>query len=191
VRPVAIIGTGQSDHGRRRDDVSQPELVREAAGRALADAGIAPVDVDAVVISNMELFEGRAMPELWVCEGAFANGKPCLKVATGGTSGTSSCIAGFHQAASGLFDVVLVVGFEKHSEGQTQTGMALTDGRARRSQVAAQRRPKPARAPEGCRGHRRGRAILAPPRPSGPPDGHVPAIGRCRRDRRRFGGCGT
>ncbi len=127
MRPVAIIGTGQSDHARRRDDVSQPELVREAASRALADAALRPSDIDAVVISNMELFEGRALPELWVGEGAFANGKPCMKVATGGTSGTSACIAGFHQAASGLFDVVLVVGFEKHSEGHTQTGMALTD----------------------------------------------------------------
>lgn len=127
MRPAAIIGTGQTDHGRSRDDMSQPELVREAASRALADAGLRPSDVDAVVIGNMEMFEGRALPELWVGEGAFANRKPCLKIATGGTSGTSSCIAGFHQAASGVFDVVLVVGFEKHSEGQTQTGMALTD----------------------------------------------------------------
>ncbi len=124
---AAIIGTGQSDHRRNRDDVSQPELIREAAGRALADAGLTAADIDAVIIGNMELFEGRALPELWVGEGAYANAKPCLKVATGGTSGTSSCIAGYHQAASGLFDTVLVVGFEKHSEGQTQTGMALTD----------------------------------------------------------------
>ncbi|MCP4320121.1 MAG: thiolase family protein [Hyphomicrobiales bacterium] len=127
MRPVAIIGTGQTNHARCRDDVSQPELVREAASRALDDAGLQPADVDAVILSNMELFEGRALPELWVGEGAFANGKPCMKIATGGTSGTSSCIAGFHQAASGLFDIVLVVGFEKHSEGHTQTGMALTD----------------------------------------------------------------
>jgi len=127
VRPVAVIGTGQTAHARARDDVSQLELVHEAAGRALADAGITARDVEAVVISNMELFEGRAFPELWVGEGAFAAGKPCLKIATGGTSGTSACIAGIHQVASGLFDVVVVVGFEKHSEGQTQTGMALTD----------------------------------------------------------------
>lgn len=127
MRPAAIIGTGQTDHGRCRDDVSQPELVREAASRALADAGLRPSDVEAVVIGNMEMFEGRAFPELWVGEGGYANRKPCLKIATGGTSGTSSCIAGFHQAASGVFDIVLVVGFEKHSEGQTQTGMALTD----------------------------------------------------------------
>ncbi len=127
MNPVAIIGTGQTVHRRRRDDVSQRELVREAASAALADAGLGPGDIDAVLISNMELFEGRAFPELWVGDGAFATGKPCMKVATGGTSGTSTCIAGFHQVASGLFDRVLVVGFEKHSEGHTQTGMSLTD----------------------------------------------------------------
>jgi len=127
VRRAAIIGTGQTRHARRRDDVSQPELVREAALAALRDAELSPNQIDAVLLSNMELFEGRAMPELWVGEAAFAAGKPCLKVATGGTSGTSACIAGLHQVASGLFDIVLVVGFEKHSEGHTQTGMALTD----------------------------------------------------------------
>lgn len=127
MRPVAIIGTGQTKHAKRRDDRSQPELVHEAALAAIDDAEIRPDDIDAVLISNMELFEGRAFPELWVGEGAFAVGKPCLKVATGGTSGTSTCIAAFHQVASGLFDLVLVVGFEKHSEGHTQTGMALTD----------------------------------------------------------------
>jgi len=127
VNPVAVIGTGQTRHARARDDASQPDLVREAAARAIEDAGIRARDIDAVVIANMELFEGRAWPELWVGEAAFAAGKPCLKVATGGTSGTSGCIAGFHQVASGLFDIVLVVGFEKHSEGHTQTGMTLTD----------------------------------------------------------------
>jgi len=127
MRPVAVIGTGQTNHTRARDDVSQPELIREAALKALADAEITMDQVDAVVMSNMEMFEGRAMPELWAGEGAFAVGKPCLKVATGGTSGTSACITGFHQVASGMFDLLLVVGFEKHSEGHTQAGMALTD----------------------------------------------------------------
>jgi acetyl-CoA C-acetyltransferase len=127
VNRVAIVGTGQSRHARARDDVSQPELVREAALRAIEDCEIRPRDIEAVVIANMELFEGRGWPELWVGEAAFAAGKPCLKVATGGTSGTSGCIAGIHQVASGLFDLALVVGFEKHSEGHTQTGMTLTD----------------------------------------------------------------
>lgn len=127
MRPVAVIGTGQTKHTRARTDVSQPELVREAVTAALADASLSPADIDAVVISNMELFEGRAFPEMWVGAGAHGSGKPCIKVATGGTSGTSSCIAGFHLAGSGAYDHVLVVGFEKHSEGHTQAGMALTD----------------------------------------------------------------
>ncbi len=127
MRRAAIIGTGQTHHASKRDDVSQPELVREAAGCALADAGVAPANIDAVVISSMELFEGRALPELWLGEAAYAAGKPCMKVATGGTSGTSACIAGYHQVASGMYDMVLVVGYEKHSEGHTQAGMAIVD----------------------------------------------------------------
>ncbi len=127
MRRVAIIGTGQTKHTKARDDVNQSELVREATTRALADAGITFRDVDAIVLANMELFEGRALPEMWVGEGAGGVGKPVFKIATGGTSGTSGCIAGYHQCASGMFDIVLVVGWEKHSEGATQTGMALVD----------------------------------------------------------------
>ena len=126
-RGVAIIGVGQTKHAKARDDVNQAELVREAATRALADAGLTFADVDAVILTNMELFEGRALPELWVAEAVGGYLKPVFKIATGGTSGTSACIAAYHQVASGVFDVVLVVGWEKHSEGHTQTGMALTD----------------------------------------------------------------
>ncbi len=126
-RAVAIIGTGQTKHASARDDVSQAELVRQAAIRALADAGLTFDDVDAVILTNMELFEGRALPELWLAEAVGGYLKPVFKIATGGTSGTSACIAAYHQVASGVFDVVLVVGWEKHSEGHTQTGMALTD----------------------------------------------------------------
>ncbi|MBC7106905.1 MAG: thiolase domain-containing protein, partial [Firmicutes bacterium] len=49
---VAIVGTGQSRHGRR-DDVSFPELVREAVQTALADSGITVEEVDAVVTGSM------------------------------------------------------------------------------------------------------------------------------------------
>jgi acetyl-CoA C-acetyltransferase len=78
-------------------------------------------------MSNMEMFEGRMLPDLWCAEAATAALKPCIKIATGGTSGSSAVIAGFYQVASGLFNTVLVVGWEKHSEGHTQTGMSMTD----------------------------------------------------------------
>src|SRR3990172_9405633 len=100
MRRVAIVGTGQTKHARSRDDVSQTELGREATTRALSDVGITLRDVDAIVLANMELFEGRALPEMWVGEGAGGYLKPVMKIATGGTSGTSGCIAGYHQCAS-------------------------------------------------------------------------------------------
>jgi len=37
-QPCAVIGIGQTKHKKRRDDVSLPGLVREAAQRALDDA---------------------------------------------------------------------------------------------------------------------------------------------------------
>jgi len=126
-RPVAILGTGQTYHTKARADVHQGELVLEAAEAALLDADLSFEDIDAIVLTNMELFEGRSMPDLWCGEFAGGLGKPLMKVATGGTSGTSGAMAGLVQAASGVFDKVLVVGWEKHSEGSTQAGMSLLD----------------------------------------------------------------
>lgn len=124
---AAIVATGQTDYRSRRDDVSMMELIYEAASNALADSEIGVREIDAVILANMELFEGRALPDMWCSMGAGGLFKHCWKIATGGTSGSSGAIAGFHHVASGLFDTVMVIGFEKQSEGHTTAGMALTD----------------------------------------------------------------
>jgi len=124
---AAIIGTGQTNHCSTREDVNEMELVYEAATAALKDAEMTIKDIDAVVLANMELFEGRALHDMWCGEGAGALLKHSFKISTGGTSGTSGAISGYYHVASGLFDRVMVVGFEKHSDGNTSAGMALTD----------------------------------------------------------------
>jgi len=126
-KKVAIIGTGQTKHCSSREDVNEMELVYEAATAALKDAEMPIKDIDAVVLANMELFEGRALPDMWCGEGGGAFMKHAFKISTGGTSGTSGAISGYYHVASGLFDRVMVVGFEKHSDGNTSGGMALTD----------------------------------------------------------------
>jgi len=126
-RRVAIVGTGQTKHRSQRDDVNMMEIVYEAATAALQDAELSIQDIDAVLLGNMEMFEGRALPEMWCGEGAGGVYKHCLKIATGGTSGTSVAISGFQHAASGLFNIVMAIGFEKQSDGHTAAGMALTD----------------------------------------------------------------
>jgi len=77
-RAVGIIGTGQTKHGRR-DDVSYPDLVREAVNAAFEDAGITPEDIDGVVFGSMpSMMEGMAYNHFYFADAMRAVGKPIL-----------------------------------------------------------------------------------------------------------------
>ena len=134
-RSAAIVGTGQTKYVSRREDVSVPELVREAAMRALEDAGLQPGDVDAFVIGSApEIFEGVNYPENWIGPALGASGKPLMRIHTGGTVGASSTIAGFYHVVSGLFDVVLVSAGDKKipviKEVRAVTNLGLKEAKA-------------------------------------------------------------
>ncbi len=124
VRRVAIVGTGQTEHGKRRD-VSFPELVYDAVRRALDDANLTIEEVDAVVTGSMPApMEGVNAPHLyWGDDAAGAVMKPNMRVATCGTTGMSVAQSGYYHVASGLFDVVMAIGAEKQYEGQAQGTM--------------------------------------------------------------------
>lgn len=125
MRQVAIVGTGQTKCKERRDDVSFPGLIYEAASRALEDAGITIRDVDAVVFGSApELFEGVNHPENWCTEAAGGFLKPLMRIHTGGTVGASTGIAAFYYIASGMFDTVLAVTGDKLSESPVQLGLS-------------------------------------------------------------------
>lgn len=122
-RAVAIVGVGQTKHGRR-DDVSFPELIYEAVTAALQDADMTLNDIQAVVSGSMPAFmEGMNMMHLYWSDGLGAFGKPHIRVATCGTTGMSIAQAAFYHVASGAFDVVLAVGGEKMHEGDSQGTM--------------------------------------------------------------------
>ena len=118
-RRVAIVGTGQTYHKSSRKDVNGVELIQEATARALEDAGLTRKDIDAVVIGNMDHFEGINYVDMWSIDGNGGLHKPVMKVTTGGTTGTTVAIAGYYHVASGLFDIVLAIGWEKNSESDT------------------------------------------------------------------------
>jgi acetyl-CoA C-acetyltransferase len=125
MRRVAIVGTGQTLCKERREDVSFPGLIYEAASRALEDAGITIKEVDAVVFGSApEYFEGVNHPEKWCSEAAGAFLKPQMRIHTGGTVGASTGIAAFYYIASGMFDVVLAVSGSKLSESPVQLGLS-------------------------------------------------------------------
>ncbi len=123
-RAVAVVGFGQTKHGRR-DEVSYPELVYEAVKAALEDAGITPDEIDAVVSGSMPApMEGVSAPHLYLADALAAFGKPSMRVATCGSTGMSIAQMAYYHVASGLFDVVLAVGHEKMYENDPQGTMA-------------------------------------------------------------------
>jgi len=121
---VAVVGIGQTKFRSKRRDVNIPEMIYEAVKMALDDAQMEPKDVDAILIGNMDHFEGVNFSEMW-CGIDAAPGylKPVVKIATGGTTGSSLGICGYYNVASGIYKNILVVGWEKLNEGGATTGI--------------------------------------------------------------------
>lgn len=120
MRNVGIIGTGQTQFVKTRTDVTYPELVREGADLALADAGLTMADVDAVVFPLApDALIGVSNGERWCIEALGAQGKPFMRVNTGGATGLTAVQAGYIHVASGMFDVVLVPGADRVSESNS------------------------------------------------------------------------
>ena len=106
------------------------ELAREAVDRCLESAGLALGDVEAIVLGNMEMFEGINMPDQWMASALGAAGKPLFKLNTGGTVGASTAVAATQLLAAGTFRRVLCVGLREALGGL---------GRSRRSRPSATR----------------------------------------------------
>jgi acetyl-CoA C-acetyltransferase len=120
-RHVGIVGVGQTHHSRRRTDVSQAGLVREAVDRALKDANLTIEDIDSVVVATGPvLFAAVNQPEKWVADAIGATMKPVVRITSGGGTGLAGALSGYYQIASGFADRVLVVAYDKLSEGALQ-----------------------------------------------------------------------
>ena len=118
---VGIVGVGQTHHARRRTDVSQAGLVREAVNRALADAKLTIDDIDSVVVaSGPVLFAAVNQPEKWIADAIGAQLKPVMRVTSGGGAGFAGALAGYYQVAGGFAERTLVVAYDKLSEGALQ-----------------------------------------------------------------------
>jgi acetyl-CoA C-acetyltransferase len=105
--------------------LTYPDLVRESVQAAFEDAGTTPDDIDGVVFGSMpSMMEGVAMTHFYFADVLRSVGKPLLKTETCGTTGMSLAITGYYWVASGMADMVLVVGSEKMHEGDSQATMS-------------------------------------------------------------------
>ena len=67
-RAVAAVAAGQTDFAARRLDVGIPELIRESIDRCLDSRDLTLADVDAVVLGNMDMFEGINLVDHWMAD---------------------------------------------------------------------------------------------------------------------------
>ena len=121
---VAIVGVGQTHHTTRRNDVNMAEMVGEAVRAALADAQLSIKDIEAFIFSNMEAFEGVLLPDHGMVAEVGAVGKPGLKVTGGGTTGSEAVGEGCHMISAGLYDITMVVSWQKHDCGDATAGIS-------------------------------------------------------------------
>ncbi len=113
----AVIGIGQAKMARRRN-LSIAELCREAALRALEDAGLEFSDIDAIVLGKTpDIFDGLMMPELYLADALGAVGKPVMRISTAGSVGGHTVIQAAHLVQAGLHRRVLCLAYAKESEG--------------------------------------------------------------------------
>jgi len=124
-RAAAVVGVGQTKHTARRADLSIPGLVREAADRALQDAGLGYADIDAIVLGKApDMLEGIMQPEQFLIGAVGGHLKPVLRIHTAGSVGATTALAAVTHVQSGLFDRVLTIAFEKQSEGNAMWALS-------------------------------------------------------------------
>jgi acetyl-CoA acetyltransferase len=111
VTDVWIAGVGMTRFGKRAETL--PALMAEAAGAALADAGIERPGAIVVAAMNPEEFTGEGNYASLVATHLGLSHVPAVRVETATSSGMAAVYTGFATIASRLAESVLVVGGEK------------------------------------------------------------------------------
>jgi acetyl-CoA C-acetyltransferase len=124
---VYIVGVGRTDFQRnlRKEGKGIRDLIVEAGGIAIANAGISAEDIEAAVVGNFAggLYTGQLHLGAFVTEiDSRLRGIPTLHVEAACASGGVAVLTAAQQIMGGLRDLVLVIGAEQ------QKTMSAADG---------------------------------------------------------------
>ncbi len=112
---VALVGVGQSAFVRQYPG-SIRELAFEAYKDAMMDAGMKPDQIDASIICSAPEYDKQRTPAGLMAEYLGLNPQPTFYVESVCSSSSSGLRTAYAMIASGLHDVVMVLGFQKMSE---------------------------------------------------------------------------
>jgi acetyl-CoA C-acetyltransferase len=125
VEPVNIVGVGMTQFGVLEDSIV--DLAKSAAFEAMDDASVLEYPID-------HLFVGTQNPDEFVGQGHLSTllsdhlgvvPAGATRVETGPSSGSSAFESAFAMVASGMADLVLVVGVEKMSQVDRNTASKI------------------------------------------------------------------
>jgi acetyl-CoA C-acetyltransferase len=111
---IAIIGVGQTKIERNKLGDTFADMVYEATKKALDDAGMTMDDIDNVITTSNDFWDGRTISTMAVndaCGGGLAKNMSAVE-----GDGTFSAFYGMARIMSGTYDTTLVVSHVKGSE---------------------------------------------------------------------------
>jgi len=110
---AAIIGIGQTKAAGQRKEVNYAELVYPAVVAALEDAGITIEDIDNIITTSNDFWDGRTISSMATGDvsGAWDRNISCVE-----GDGTFGAFYGMCRSLSGHYDTTLVTAYSKGSE---------------------------------------------------------------------------
>jgi acetyl-CoA C-acetyltransferase len=110
---VVVAGAALTPFNRRKDKSNFRDWAEDAFVAALADAGLEPGDIDALVVaSESDFFTLQLNPASVIADDLGLAGAAAMRVEGGGASGQLAVHAGVQQILSGTASCVAVVGVE-------------------------------------------------------------------------------
>lgn len=126
MRDVAIIGVYETVHGNHSKKLLR-ELIVEAGNGALKDAGVDRKEVEAVYVGNYagNEFNDQNTMASFVSTALGIGDKPSLRLEGACASGGLAMAQGVQAIATGVHDIVLVMGVEKMNTKDPTTTMEI------------------------------------------------------------------
>lgn len=116
---VAIVGVGMQKFEFRKEETVE-EMIFDVTRDALERSRLSKDDIDAVVFgSAVDAFCGINNSDKVAIEASAGLLKPTMRNSTSGSTAISTPILGYTHVASGMYDLVMVVCFEKMSENES------------------------------------------------------------------------
>jgi acetyl-CoA C-acetyltransferase len=117
MQKVAIVGSAQTVHARRKAEQNVEDMIYETVTRLLEKTGLTIDDVEMVMGAGDDVLDGRSISNVFTAEYAGAFLKEESKVEDDGAF--AACYA-FMRIAAGAFDTALVYGYSKASDSSPQ-----------------------------------------------------------------------